>query len=296
MRSLLFVPADSEKKLAKSLGFGADCLIVDLEDSVAPSAKDKARETALAFLAQTSRLASRPQLYVRVNGLDSGLIEADLDAVMSAAPDGLMLPKCEGKVAVQHLGAMLAVKEAEHDLADGATKIIPIVTETAASMFVLGTYVGASPRLAGLAWGAEDLSACLGAQTYREPGGAYSPPYALARTLSLLAASAAGVAAIDTVYPDFGDDAGFRSECEAGRRDGFFAKMAIHPAQVAIINAVFTPSPEDVANARAIVEAFAAERGAGVIAFKGKMLDRPHLAKAERLLANANLIAALERK
>jgi citrate lyase subunit beta/citryl-CoA lyase len=288
MRSLLFVPADSEKKLAKSLGAGADCLIVDLEDSVAPSAKDKARETALAFLAQTARLASRPQLYVRVNGLGSGLIESDLDAVMSPAPDGIMLPKCAAGADVQHLGAMLAVKEAEHDLADGSTRIIPIVTETAASMFMLGSYAGASPRLAGLAWGAEDLSACLGAQTYREPGGAYAAPYALARTLTLLAASAAGVAAIDTVYTDFSDGAGFRAESDTARRDGFSAKMAIHPAQVDIINAVFTPTPEDVAKARAIVEAFATEPDAGVITFEGRMLDRPHLIKAQRLLARAD--------
>jgi citrate lyase subunit beta/citryl-CoA lyase len=296
MRSLLFVPADSEKKLAKSLGLGADCLIVDLEDSVALAAKDKARATARAFLAQTAPLPSRPLLYVRVNSLDSGSIEADLDAIMSAAPDGLMLPKCEGGAHVQHLGAMLAVKEAEYDLADGSTRIIPIVTETAASMFALGTYSGASPRLAGLAWGAEDLSACLGAQTYREHSGTYSAPYALARTLTLLAASAAGVAAIDTVYPDFADAAGFRAESETARRDGFSAKMAIHPAQVAIVNEVFTPTPEDVAAARAIVEAFAAKPVAGVISFAGKMLDRPHLVKAQNLLARADIIAARERR
>lgn len=284
MRSQLFVPGDSEKKLAKAFASGADCLFLDLEDSVVAAAKPKAREIAFAFLHEAKGKQPRPLLYVRVNGLESGLIEADLDAVTPVAPDGIVLPKCASAAALQHLGAKLAVKEAEHDLADGSTRIIAIVTETAASIFNMGGYAGSSLRLAGLAWGAEDLSACLGAETSRSPDGAYTAPYALARTLTLFAASAADVAAIDGVYLNFRDLAGFRLECEAARRDGFTAKMAIHPAQVAIINEVFTPSRDMIAKAREIVAAFAAEPEAGVVSLNGEMLDRPHLVKAQRLL------------
>ncbi len=285
MRSQLFVPADSERKLAKALTSGADCLFLDLEDSIAAANKAKARRTAADFLGEAKRTCPRPLLYVRVNALNSGLIDADLDAVMQAAPDGLVLPKCVNAAALQHLGAKLAVKEAEHDLADGATRMIAIATETAASIFNMGGYAGASPRLAGLAWGAEDLSACLGAEACRGADGAYTAPYALARALTLFAAHAAGVAAIDAVYPDFRDLVGLRHECEAGRRDGFTGKMAIHPDQIGVINEAFTPSSEAIAKARAIVAAFAAEPEAGVVSLDGEMLDRPHLVKARRLLA-----------
>ena len=286
MRSLLFVPADSERKLARSLESGADCLILDLEDSVLPQGKTKAREMAAAFLASARRQSPRPRLFVRVNALDSGLVEADLDAVMGAGPDGIVLPKCLNGASVQHLGAMLAVKEAEFDLADGGTRIIAIVTETAASIFAMGTYAKASARLEGLAWGAEDLSACLGAETAREADGSYTFPYTLVRSLTLLAAAAAGALAIDTVHLNFRDLAGFRRECEAARRDGFAAKLAIHPAQIAIINEAFTPSKEAIAKARAIVAAFEASPNAGVISLEGEMLDKPHLVRAQRLLAS----------
>ena len=285
MRSQLFVPADSEKKLDKSLESAADCLFIDLEDSVALAAKPQARETARAFLEAAKTGSARPQLYVRVNALDSGLIDADLEAVMPGAPDGILLPKCGNGIDLQHLGAKLAVREAECGLADGRTRIIAIATETAGSIFTMGTYAGASRRLAGLTWGAEDLSAALGAETNRLPDGAYAAPYALARTLTLLAAHAAEVMAIDTVYPNFRDLAGFRAECEAARRDGFTAKMAIHPHQVPIINEVFTPSAEAIAKARAIVAAFDADPQAGVTSLGGEMLDRPHLARALKVLA-----------
>ncbi len=284
MRSQLFVPADSERKLAKACASGADCLLLDLEDSVAAVNKAKARRMALEYLKEAKRNEPRPMLYVRVNALDSGLIDADLDAVMQAAPDGVLLPKCVNAASLQHLGAKLAVHEAEHDLADGSTLVVAIVTETAASIFNMGGYAGASPRLAGLAWGAEDLSACLGAETSRGADGAYTAPYALARALTLFAAHAADVAAIDAVYLNFRDLPGLRLECEAARRDGFSAKMAIHPAQVAVINEAFTPSTEMIDKARAIVAAFAAEPDAGVISLDGEMLDRPHLIRARRLL------------
>ncbi len=229
----------------------------------------------------------RPLLYVRVNALDSGLVEADLDAVMPAGPDGIMLPKSTSGVDVQHLAAKLAVREAENALPDGATRILAIATETAASIFRMGTYAGASYRLAGLTWGAEDLAADLGAETNRLADGTYADPYRLARALTLFAANAAGVAAIDTVYTDFRNEAGLAAEAEAARREGFTGKMAIHPAQVPVINAVFTPSPEAVAHATRIVDAFAAAPEAGVIGLDGKMIDRPHLRQAQRVLARA---------
>jgi citrate lyase subunit beta/citryl-CoA lyase len=284
MRSLLFIPADSEKKLAKGLASGADCLILDLEDSVAPEAKQKAREQAFAFLADAAPGSPRPRLYVRVNGLTSGLTEADLSAIMRAPPDGVLLPKCLNGAAIQHLGAMLAVKEAEHDLANGATRIIAIVTETAASIFNMGTYAGASQRIEGLTWGAEDLATCLGAETNIGAGGGYSFPYLLARSLSLFAAASAGALAIDAVHRKYRDLEGLRLECEVAKRDGFAGKMAIHPAQIAIINEIFTPSSESIAKARAIVAAFEAEPKAGVIGLNGEMFDLPNLTNARRLL------------
>jgi citrate lyase subunit beta/citryl-CoA lyase len=287
MRSLLFVPGDDEKKLAKALSSGADALIVDLEDSVAPAAKAPARAVAAAFLNDARRRAARPRLIVRVNPLGGDLTDADLDAVMPAAPDAVMLPKCLGGANVQQLGAKLAVREAEHGLADGATRILAIATETARSLFGFASYVGCSPRLEGLAWGGEDLSADLGAETNRLPDGAYAGPYALARTLTLIGAAAAGASAIDAVFTNFRDADGLALEARAARRDGFAAKMAIHPAQIAVINAVFTPSAEAVAHARAVIAAFEAAPGAGVVALDGEMLDRPHWTRAKRVLARA---------
>lgn len=284
MRSLLFVPGDSERKLAKSRDSRADVLLIDLEDSVAAAAKDRARDIARDFL---RAVAPRPALVVRINALDTGLSDADLDAVMPGAPAGIMLPKCCGGRDVQHLSASLAVREAECGLPPGSTKILAIATETAASLFAMGGFAGASRRLAGLTWGAEDLSAALGAETSRLPGGTLAGPYALARTLTLLAAAAAGAAAIDTVFTALGDEPGLRAECEQARRDGFAGKLAIHPAQVAVINAAFTPSPEAVAQARRVIAAFAAQPEAGVIALDGAMLDKPHLARALKVLARA---------
>jgi citrate lyase subunit beta/citryl-CoA lyase len=223
-------------------------------------------------------------LYVRINALDTGLADADLDAIMPGAPAGIMLPKASGGADVQHLGAKLAVREAENGLVDGATRILPIATETGGALFGLGTYAGSSRRLAGLTWGAEDLAADLGAETNKTPDGAYTPPFALARSLLLFGAAAAAVDAIDTVFTAFRDAEGFRRECVAARRDGFVGKMAIHPDQVAIINEVFTPADAEIARAKAIVAAFAAAPDAGVLGVDGEMLDRPHLLRAERLL------------
>jgi citrate lyase subunit beta / citryl-CoA lyase len=284
MRSLLFVPGDSDKKLDKALLCGADALIVDLEDSVSAERKQEARATTLAFLRQFGQKPERPRLFVRVNGLATGLIDGDLE-VVAGRPDGIVLPKAEGGAAIVHLAAKLAVREALHDLPDGHVRILALTTETAKALFLGGTYAGASARLVGLTWGAEDLSAELGAEANRDVQGNFLDPYRLARSLCLAAAAAAEVQAIDTVYVDFRNQEGLRREADEARRDGFTAKMAIHPAQVGVINAVFTPSAESIARAKAIVAAFAAEPNAGVVGIDGVMYDRPHLVRARQLLA-----------
>lgn len=285
MRSLLFVPGDSEKKLEKGFQSGADVVIVDLEDSVAPANKAAARDIAASFIMARRREAGC-SIYIRVNDLATGLTDDDLRGVMRAAPDGIMLPKSNSGADVTHLSAKLRVHEAENGLADGSTRIIPLITETAAGVLAAGTYQP-SPRLAGLTWGAEDLSAVVGARTARDGNGTYTDVFRLARALTILAASSADTAAIDTVFPSFRDLDAFRQECVDAERDGFTAKMAIHPAQVPVINEVFTPSPEAVAHSQAVVDAFVAAGNPGVVAIDGKMYDRPHLRLAERLLARA---------
>lgn len=286
MRSLLFVPGDDEKKLGKAAASGADVLLIDLEDAVAPARKQAARDLVAAYLRDRAGQPG-PMLYVRVNALDSGQIEADLDGIMPAAPQGIMLPKACGGRDVAHLSTKIAVREAESDLPDGGTRIIAIGLETGRSFFQMATFDGASHRLAGLTWGAEDLAADIGAAANRDARGHFTSPFRLAREMALFAAAAAEVAAIDTVYVDFRDEAGLRAECEAARRDGFAGKLAIHPGQVAVINDVFTPAEAEVARARAIIEAFAANPEAGVLSINGRMTDRPHLKQAQRLMARA---------
>jgi citrate lyase subunit beta / citryl-CoA lyase len=285
MRSLLFVPGDDEKKLGKGVSAGADVLLIDLEDSVALPRKAEARRLVESYIKATRTQADRPKLFVRVNALTSGLINDDLDGIMAAAPDGVLLPKSQSGDDVALLSAKLAVREAENGLADGQTKIIVIATETAASIFHLGSYTGVSQRLIGLTWGAEDLSADLGTETNRLSDGQYTDPFRLARALCIFGAQSAEAAPIDTVYTAFRDMDGLRAECEAARRDGFVGKMAIHPAQVPVINAVFTPSAEAVERAKRIIQLFAENPGMGVIGLDGEMLDRPHLKRAERIIA-----------
>jgi len=287
MRSLLFAPADSARKLNKAMSSGADALIIDLEDSIALDGKVRARQSAAAFLKDAMANAQRPYLMVRVNGLQTGLTDADLDAMAPAKPDAIMLPKAEGGAAIVHAAAKLAVREAQNDLPDGHIKILPIATETAAALFMVGTFAGARARLIGMTWGAEDLSAELGARANRDEQGRFLDPYRLARSLCLAGAAAAAVPAIDTVFVDFRNDAGFRRECEEACRDGFVGKMAIHPDQVPIINEVFTPSAEAIAHAQSVIAAFAAAPGAGVVGIGGVMYDRPHLVRAKQLLAQA---------
>ncbi|MEO1159501.1 MAG: CoA ester lyase [Pseudomonadota bacterium] len=274
MRSLLFVPADSERKIEKAMTSGADVLILDLEDSVAPQNKPAARALAAQTLQQPR---SGPQIYVRVNALDSGLASEDVAAVMPAGPDGIMQPKTETGACVEKLADMVGT-----DL-----PVIAIATETANAMFGLGTYTQVTANLKGMAWGAEDLSNELGAQTNRVADGSLTEPYRLARSLCLFGARAASVEPVDTVYVDFRNQQGFERDCMDGVRDGFTCKMAIHPAQVDTINRIFTPSPQQVAEARSIIEAFAGAGDAGVVGIDGKMYDIPHLNRSRKLLERA---------
>jgi len=290
MRSFLFIPGDSPKKLDKGMGSGADALLLDLEDSISQQSKAAARATTLAFLKEAQSARQRPRLYVRINGLATGLADDDLDAVMPGKPDGVMFPKAEGGAAVIHCDAKITAREAVHGLPDGALDIIASATETAQAMFFAGTYVGASKRLKGLTWGAEDLSVELGAEANRDRDGNFLAPYQLARTLCLAGAAAAQVQAIDTVYVDFRNEAGLRRECEEARRDGFTGKMAIHPGQVAAINEVFTPAADAIKRAEAVIAAFADNPGAGTVGIGGVMYDRPHLERARQFLARAKAI------
>jgi citrate lyase subunit beta/citryl-CoA lyase len=286
MRSLLFVPGDSEKKLERGFSSGADVVIVDLEDSVSPDNKAHARGVAADFIA-SKRNDTRASIYVRVNDLSTGLTDDDLRAIVPIAPDGIMLPKSNSGADVQHLSTKLRVHEAENGLPDGAIRIIPIITETPAGVLATGSYAGASARLAGLTWGAEDLSAAIGARVARDSDGRYTDVFRLARAMTVLGAAAADVAAVDTVFVNFRDGEGLRAECLEAERDGFTAKMAIHPDQVAIINEAFTPTTDAVAHAASIVAAFEEAGNPGVVGINGKMYDRPHLRLAQRLLARA---------
>lgn len=289
MRSLLFVPGDSERKLEKAFAAGADIVIVDLEDSVSAANKEAARRIAPEFV--RSRSGGGPAVYFRVNDLSSAMTDDDLAAAVSCRPQGIMLPKSGGGADVQHLSAKLRVHEAEHGLPDGQIRIIPIITETAAATLAAATYKGCSRRLAGLTWGAEDLSSVVGARVTRDESGCYTDVFRFARLVTILGASSAEVAAIDTVFPNFRDIEAFRADCREAERDGFTAKMAIHPDQVPIINEVFTPSKEAVAHAREVVEGFAAAGNPGVLAIGGQMYDLPHLRRAERILARARATA-----
>jgi citrate lyase subunit beta/citryl-CoA lyase len=293
MRSLLFVPGDQERKLARALAAGADALIVDLEDSVADAHKARARECAAAFLAARAGPPRTPRLLVRINGLASGLWSDDLAAIISAKPDAIVLPKPRSGADVHRLAEALDAAERRAGLASGSTRILAIATEEPASLLAMDTYAGASPRLEGLAWGSEDLSAALGARRSRDARGGLASPFRLARDLTLVAAAAAGVAAIDEVYVDFRDSEGLEREAREAALDGFAGKLALHPDQVPVINAAFTPSADDIARAREIVRLLADGGGSGVASLKGRMIDRPHLKRAERVLERARL-AGLE--
>jgi citrate lyase subunit beta / citryl-CoA lyase len=292
MRSFLFVPADGGRKLDKAMASGTDAVIVDLEDSISATGKADARRSAADFVREAAKQDRRPRPLVRVNGFATGLTDDDLDAVVPARPDAIMLPKAEGGAGVIHADAKLTAREAIAGLPDGHIKIVAIATETATALFLAGTYRGASARLEGLTWGAEDLSAELGAETNRDGEGRFLDPYRLARALCLAGAAAAQVQAIDTIATDFRNMAALGRETVEARRDGFTGKMAIHPAQVPVINEVFTPTGDAVAKARAVVAAFEANPGKGTVGIDGVMYDRPHLARARMLLARAKATGA----
>lgn len=267
LRSLLFVPGDREERFAKAAASGADAIILDLEDSVAPGRKAEARAQVARYLQ-----AESPCLrLVRINPLYGGLAQDDLDAVLAAGPDGLVLPKAEGAASIAHLMTMTGACD---------IPILPIATETPAAMFELGSYPAHSGRLLGITWGAEDLPAAIGATAAREEDGRYTPSIELARSLTLFGAHKAGVPAIETVYPDIRDGEGLRAYALRGRRDGFSGMMAIHPAQVAAINEAFSPSEAELAHARAVVAAFEANPGVGALQLDGRMIDAPHLKAA----------------
>jgi citrate lyase subunit beta/citryl-CoA lyase len=285
LRSLLFVPGDSERKQAKALSCGADALILDLEDSVAEAQLPAARAQVLGFLKASSGTPG-PQRWVRVNGPASGKLVDDLSAVITGQPDGVVLPKVSAAREVAEVGKTLGMLEERAGLAAGSIRIIVIATETPQALLNLAGYGEgvAGPRLAGLTWGMEDLSAALGVTEKTEKDGSLVPVLELARSLCLVAAGAAGVQAIDGVHADFRDAGGLTREAARGRRDGFTAKLAIHPEQVPIINAAFSPSAAEVAHAKRVVAAFAADPGTGVTSLDGRMLDRPHLVLAQRVL------------
>jgi len=272
LRSLLFVPGDRPDRMEKALGLGADALILDLEDSVATTRKKEAREAVVTFLARKDRPLP---LLVRINPVDGPYATEDLAALREAHVDGLVLPKAEGAATVHALSNWTGAP------------ILPIATETPAALFELGSYREVADRLLGLTWGAEDLPAAIGATAAREADGRYTAPIETVRSLALFAAHAAKVPAIETVYPNFRDLDGLAAYAARGARDGFTGMMAIHPDQIAVINRAFTPTGAEIASARAIVAAFAANPDAGVLAIDGKMVDAPHLAQARRVLERA---------
>jgi citrate lyase subunit beta/citryl-CoA lyase len=293
IRSWLFVPGDSERKLEKARHNGADALILDLEDSVADENQQVAREMVCAYLKKhTDR--SQQQLWVRVNPLDNDLSLPDLASVMPGAPDGICLPKVYSAEDVNTMDNYLSALEAREGLEIGSTKIVSVATETAASLLTFHTYLeGVSERLVGLTWGAEDLAAALGASDNRNPNtGEYDDPYLLAKSYCLATARAIEAQPIGVVYVNFRDHDGLAADCLRDRRSGFVGKIAIHPDQVPIINDAFTPSAEEVAYARRVVDVFEQNPGLGTVGLDGKMLDMPHLKQARNVLAMAEQIAA----
>lgn len=294
IRSFLFIPGDSEKKLSKVADCGADAVILDLEDAVAPANKVAARSLITQFLMERTGRRS-PQIWVRINPLDTGLTDGDLAAVVGGRPDGIIQPKTDRPADVALVSAMLDSLEVDLALPLGGIPIIPVATETAIAPFHLGEYATAGlSRLAGLTWGAEDLATAIGATGNRAADGQWHFTFQLARSLTLLAAHASGVQAIETLHADFRDDEGLRRSSLLARQEGFSGRLAIHPAQVAIINECFTPSPAEVDHAQEVLAAFAANPGAGTVGFGGKMIDIPHRKQAERIVAEAKAFGLLK--
>ncbi|MEX3957411.1 CoA ester lyase [Trinickia sp. EG282A] len=284
---MLFVPGDSERKIAKAISSHADALILDLEDSVASSRTHVARTIVLEYLQSRPQSQRKgQQIWVRINALSNPSALHDL-AVVAGAPDGIVLPKVHSSHDVTRLGHYLDALELREGVAAGSIRILPVATETPQSLFTLGGYKGCGPRLTGLTWGAEDIAAALGASNNRRPNGEYDTVYELARALCLIGAATADVQPVDTVFVDFRDSAGLEAEANLARQAGFTGKLAVHPNQIDIINQAFTPSDDEISWSRRVVEAFASNPGVGTIGLDGKMLDMPHLKRAHKILAVA---------
>lgn len=287
IRSWLFIPGDSERKLAKADLSGADAIILDLEDAVALSQKPAARERVRAFLDARPRGGRASQYWVRINPLNEGAL-ADLSAIVGGAPDGIMVPKIHGPDDIRRLSHHLEALEVREGVPEGTIGILPVATETPAGALRLYAFADTVlPRLVGLTWGAEDLSTAVGATSNLDASGEWAFTYRWVRSGMLLAAKAVGVQAIETLYVDYRDEDGLRASCRAAAQEGFTGRIAIHPAQVATINECFVPSPEDLEYAQRVVAAFAASPGAGTVGLDGKMLDIPHLKQAQQIMAAA---------
>ncbi len=290
MRSLLFTPGDSDRKLAKGLTSGADVILIDLEDAVASGNKAAAREKVANFLGQEEASTAQPPLYVRINDLETEWALADLEQIVPARPAGIMLPKARSQADVETLAGMLDTLEKKAGLEAGCISILVLAPEIPQALLNIASFQTCGPRVTGIAWGSEDLATSLGAHSSLDDQGVYRAPMVLARTMCLCAGSAAGIHAIDTVYPDFRDLEGLKRNAEQAAADGFSGKLAIHPDQVRVINAAFTPSEDEVAHAKRIIAAFEAEPGAGVINLDGAMVDRPHLQHAQKVIERAGQI------
>lgn len=294
IRSWMFVPGDSDKKLGKAPDLGADVIIIDLEDSVAPSTKEIARALTGKWLEEKRAAGGEegaPQYWVRINPLDTALWHQDLDAVLGGKPTGVMVPKAEGPDQLRKLVEVLYELEPRNGISPGSTKILPLVSETPYAANRIANYGSREhelPRLSGLSWGAEDLSAAIGASRKRDDRGIWTDLFRMVRAQVLLAAHAAGVSAIDTLHADFRDVEGLKRVAREGYEDGFAGMLAIHPSQVAIINEAFSPSEEELAEAQAIVDLFAENPGAGALQLEGRMIDQPHLVQAQKLLDRAS--------
>ena len=293
MRSVLFVPGDSESKLTRAQSVDADVVVVDLEDSVAHTEKETARTAAKEFIREFDRQKKTRRVYVRINALQTPFARDDIKTVMQAAPDGILLPKARSGADVTTLASTLSEAEKSNALEDGSTEISVLATEVPEALLAMQTFIGCSHRLTALSWGSEDLSADIGAKTTRDNTGNLTSPFRLARDLCLVTAAAANVAAIDTIYIDLRDQPGLAREAADSARDGFTGKLAIHPDQVAVINEAFTPTPGEISRATEIVQAFAESDSTGVLTMDGEMLDRPHLRRAEGVLERARLAGAL---
>lgn len=287
MRSLLFTPGDSDRKLAKGLSSGADVILIDLEDAIASDTKPAAREKVVEFLGTAEARNAAMPIYVRINDLETEWALDDLAAVVAATPTGIMLPKARSQSDVDILCRHLDELEQRNGLTPGQLSVLVIAPEIADALLNIASFQTCPERVAGITWGSEDLATSLGARSSRDEEGCYRMPMEIARTMCLCAGATAGIHAIDTVYPDFRDLDGLKRDCERAAADGFSGKLAIHPAQVAVINAAFTPTADEIAHARKIIAGFDAEPGVGVINLDGAMVDRPHLNLAQKVLQRA---------